>query len=218
MAQLRTQLEVAMRRPRASEEYQAALASCLLDVERLQALISGLLRLTREFNMGAHASQAVDLASVLRRAISEAAAVQPLSPGYGTNASIVVPDTRWRTCGWHGEILASAFRNVIENALRYAPGAPPAITLQRTNGTVRVLISDCGPGVPEADRERIFQPLVRLDQVRTIGAECGGFGLGLTSARMAVQAYGGELTCLARTDGQSGAAFLFVLKEIQDNE
>jgi signal transduction histidine kinase len=61
-------------------------------------------------------------------------------------------------------------------------------------------VTDSGPGVPEQDRERIFDRLVRLDAARGRDAESGGLGgagLGLAIARGVAHAHGGELRCVA---------------------
>lgn len=95
--------------------------------------------------------------------------------------------------------LAQVLANLVDNA-RQATGV---------GGTVRIrvdvtgfTVSDDGPGVPESERERIFDRLVRLDDARD--RRSGGSGLGLAIARGVVRAHGGELTCEA---SESGAVF-----------
>jgi signal transduction histidine kinase len=114
----------------------------------------------------------------------------------------------------HGDadLLRAAFGNVFENAARYAPGEPPTVRVEPSAEQVRVVVSDRGPGVPEVERERIFQPLTRLDAARTVGGAADGFGLGLATARSAVRAFGGDLVCRGRADGAAGAAFVFTLR------
>jgi signal transduction histidine kinase len=75
-------------------------------------------------------------------------------------------------------------------------------------GAVTVLVTDTGPGVPPADRERIFDRLVQLDEART--ADGGGAGLGLAIARGIARAHGGDLRCVDPPDG-TGAAFALTL-------
>jgi two-component system OmpR family sensor kinase len=90
--------------------------------------------------------------------------------------------------------LAAIIRNLVDNALRAAgPSGSVALTLaQRANRAV-LEITDSGPGVPPADRERIFERLVRLDSARS--TDSGGSGLGLAIARGYARAHGGDLTC-----------------------
>jgi signal transduction histidine kinase len=71
-----------------------------------------------------------------------------------------------------------------------------------------VRVTDTGPGVPPADRERIFDRLVRLDEARS--ADDGGAGLGLAIARGIARAHGGDLRCTDPPGGR-GVAFALVL-------
>jgi signal transduction histidine kinase len=105
--------------------------------------------------------------------------------------------------------VAAILRNLIDNALR-AVGAAGAIgvRLDQQDGGATVEVADSGPGVPVAERERIFDRLVRLDQSRS--ADRGGAGLGLAIARGYARAHGGELTC---EPAGTGALFRLTLPE-----
>lgn len=99
--------------------------------------------------------------------------------------------------------VAQILSNLLDNARRYTPpGGRISVDVAGRQGVVEVTVTDTGIGVPAADRERIFDRLVRLDTVR--GREHGGAGLGLPIARALASAHGGSLTCLPH---QGGAAF-----------
>ncbi len=87
-------------------------------------------------------------------------------------------------------IMERVIANVTANALRYSPGgSPPLLTASARGGTVILRVIDHGPGVPEADRDRIFAAFQRLgDTGSTIGV-----GLGLTVSRGLTEAMGGTL-------------------------
>lgn len=90
--------------------------------------------------------------------------------------------------------VSGILRNLIDNALRSAGPTGQLHLITRPLGQqVVVEVWDNGPGVPPADRERIFERLVRLDSARA--ADSGGSGLGLAIARGFARAQGGDLTC-----------------------
>ena len=93
--------------------------------------------------------------------------------------------------------------NLLDNACKYAgDGREALVTLRpRTAGGAEVLVSDRGPGVPAAHRERIFEKFHRVDE--TLTAEKGGAGLGLSIARQLARGLGGELRYQARAGGGS---------------
>ena len=202
LAQLRTGLELTLRRERQTQEYQTAAREALSDVARLEGLVAGLLELARIGSPETSPPRAVSLREVVRQAARSSGAAEPARQP--PDADVLVEGDP--------ELLATALRNVLENALRYAPRTPPEVVIQSEPMQVSLVVSDAGPGVPEADRERIFEPLTRLDPSRTIGASTQGFGLGLAIARAAIRACKGELFCRARADGKRGAEFVFVLR------
>ncbi|MEA3014924.1 MAG: hypothetical protein QOD42_3469 [Sphingomonadales bacterium] len=94
-------------------------------------------------------------------------------------------------------LLRRALRNLIENGVRHGGGARVAV---RAEGDAIALdVTDGGPGIPEADLERVLEPFVRLEASRN--RETGGSGLGLALARSAAQAHGGSLVLANRAEG-----------------
>ena len=102
--------------------------------------------------------------------------------------------------------LAGIVRNLMDNAIRAAgPQGSVDVVTGADQDWAYLDVVDSGPGVPPADRERIFDRLVRLDGARS--TDSGGSGLGLAIARGYARAHGGDVVCLARDDGLSGARF-----------
>lgn len=117
------------------------------------------------------------------------------------NDALLLVETQTLTVRGVSRLLRRVMRNLLENAHRYADGE---VTLQLTeaNGMAIVRVCDQGPGVPEALRERIFEPFFRLP-----GASegDGGVGLGLALVRAIVLRHGGTVVCTAGPHG--GACF-----------
>jgi signal transduction histidine kinase len=96
-------------------------------------------------------------------------------------------------------------RNLLENAAAAAaPGGRIQVTLEGSASEARVRVVDDGPGVPAADRERIFERFVRLDS----SSARPGSGLGLAIARAIARQHGGDLRC---DSVAGGASFTLVL-------
>lgn len=101
-------------------------------------------------------------------------------------------------------LLRRMIRNLLENAKRH--GAPPIqVRLSGTEGSTELTVCDHGPGVPEAARERVFNPFYR----HTGAKEITGAGLGLALVRQIARRHGGEARC-APQSGQ-GSCFIVVL-------
>ena len=88
-------------------------------------------------------------------------------------------------------LLARAMGNLLQNAMRYA-SSEIKIVFSNENGEFKLSVDDDGEGIPEADRETIFDAFKRLDASRDRGT--GGFGLGLSIAQQISQWHGGEIT------------------------
>jgi signal transduction histidine kinase len=94
-------------------------------------------------------------------------------------------------------LLRRLIRNLLENATRHAPGVPAQIEVRaRAEGGVRLLVSDRGAGIPDGERERIFEPFYRVP-----GSSGEGSGLGLSLVRQIARHHGGGVRCAARDGG-----------------
>jgi PAS domain S-box-containing protein len=96
--------------------------------------------------------------------------------------------------------MESVIRNLLENAARYAgPEASVRVSAGSEDGHVVVRVEDDGPGIPEAELERVFEPFFRLDQ--DLVRRGSGAGLGLSISRGFVRAHGGDIWIEQRTRG-----------------
>ncbi|WP_252913966.1 ATP-binding protein [Aliihoeflea aestuarii] len=80
--------------------------------------------------------------------------------------------------------------NIVGNAFRYAKKVE--VTATHSAGSLRIVVDDNGPGIPEARREDVFKPFVRLDEARN--QDASGTGLGLSIARGIARTHGGDIT------------------------
>ena len=98
--------------------------------------------------------------------------------------------------------------NLVENAIRYnKEGGAVRVSAEERADTVEILVQDTGSGIPEADRETIFQPFFRVDKSRS--RAYGGVGLGLTLVRKIVELHGG--TIRIAESGEGGTTFAVCL-------
>jgi signal transduction histidine kinase len=168
---------------------------------RLEELIQQLLLLAKadEGQLSAR-REAVDLAAVLTATVAHL-------PAHQVEAELRA-GTSLAVTGDAGH-LERLFRNIIENALRYA-ASRVVITATASGQVARVQIDDDGPGIPAADRSRVFDRFVRLDSSRERGT--GTTGLGLAIAREIVLAHHGEITLEERPGGGTRAVVTLPLK------
>ncbi|HYH33806.1 MAG TPA: GAF domain-containing sensor histidine kinase [Nocardioides sp.] len=100
--------------------------------------------------------------------------------------------------------LRTVLQNLVANALKFSPpGSPVSVTAVRLPAGWWVGVTDRGPGVPEQDRDRAFEPMVRLDRSKP------GSGIGLATCRRVVEAHGGRIGI--EDSALGGAAVWFTL-------
>lgn len=87
--------------------------------------------------------------------------------------------------------------NLVSNAVKF--GGSATVTLSLVEGSIAIMVDDQGAGVPDGERERLFEPFARLDSSRN--RSTGGVGLGLTIARTVARAHGGDILLLNRPEG-----------------
>jgi heavy metal sensor kinase len=180
---LTTQMELALKRDRPAPEYREVMETCLKAVQRMTALVEGLLHLSRA-DAGALKvrSDPVDLADVVRDALD---LVRPLAEQKGIGLTAHVQPHRIEG---DREKLGEAVLNLVTNAIQYnRPDGRVSATLE--NGILEV--ADTGPGMPEEDRSRVFERFYRADKARARNA--GGAGLGLAITKAIVEAHGGTI-------------------------
>jgi len=155
----------------------------LEESRRMRALIDKLILLARLENPEQRELETVDLAQVTGQAV---AALQVLD---ATPRVALQSATDVLVRGYEGE-LYDAVANLVENALKYAPGSSVEVRVRVKDGEALVDVSDHGPGIPSDEQTRIFD---RFYRGREHG-EAEGFGLGLAIAKRAVERAGGRLT------------------------
>jgi signal transduction histidine kinase len=184
VAAIRTSLEVA-RRKGDRADWPTVVDTALVEESRLERLLDDLLLLAAQDENGAAELRAepVDLAAL---ATTEAGRPRRVPVEVGLWAT----DESTLQIAADEDQLAHALSNLVDNAARYAMSAVH-ITLSGYEGIVRIVVDDDGPGIPPADRERVFERFTRLDDSRTRAQ--GGSGLGLAVVRAIVARHHGRI-------------------------
>lgn len=114
--------------------------------------------------------------------------------------------------------VVQVFRNLLENAIRYSPAGTQVTISSREDGdNVVFSVGDHGPGIPQEDRERIFERFYRVEKHRTKNGS-GSTGLGLAICKHIVEAHKGRIWVEAHDDGSSGVVFHFTLSAARSDE
>lgn len=203
VATVRQHAEVALAHPGRTDT--AALAGTVREeAVRMQRLVDDLLLLARaDENAAGVVGRSVDLDDLV---LEEVRRLRAASTGLridstGVGAARVTGDV---------EALRRLVRNLGENAARYAHARVVFTLADDGDGRVRLTVEDDGPGIPLADRERVFGRFVRLDESRARAAGAAGSGLGLAIVAEVAAAHRGTVTVEA-ADGPGGARFVVVL-------
>ncbi|EEF26202.1 sensory transduction histidine kinase, putative [Ricinus communis] len=104
------------------------------------------------------------------------------------------------------KLLRRMVRNLLENAARYGAGSTVEARLATVDGAVVLDVCDSGPGIPEVERERVFEPFYRVSGA---SEAAGGVGLGLSLVRQVARRHGGDASCLP--NGVRGCCFRVTL-------
>jgi two-component system sensor histidine kinase CpxA len=166
------------------------------EAERLNELVGQLLAITR-LESGAERvpAETVILEDLVHQVVEDADfEAKPL------NKEVKVLQLDKCRVSGSAELLRSAVENVVRNAVRYtADGTAVEVNLNWKLDTAMLTVRDHGPGVPETDLERIFEPFYRVSESRDRAS--GGAGLGLSIAERTVKLHGGTIQAANTGDG-----------------
>ena len=187
IAILLSHTELALSKPRSTDEYRQTLETCLRAVRRMKSLAEGLLTLARA-DAGKLDLQHDSIA--LDRLVEEGvASMQPLA--HEKSVSLFAQVEPVAVVGDAGR-LTQVLTNLLANAIAYnVPQGRVTVRLGCDNGEAVLAVADTGCGIPEADRQHIFERFFRVDKARS--RETGGYGLGLAICRSIVESHGGTI-------------------------
>jgi two-component system, OmpR family, sensor kinase len=163
------------------------------EIERLDSLISQVLKLARLHGTDApFAREAFDLDEVIEEVVRDAN-----FEGAVKNCSVRLEGAVHSAVNGNRDLVRSAIENVLRNAVRYSPpDAPVEVSVGRGGGGggggAGILVRDHGPGVPDRDLARIFEPFYRVAESRD--RDTGGEGIGLAITAQVMKAHGGSAT------------------------
>lgn len=159
----------------------------LRDLDEMEAMVASSLDFARD-EAADEPGQDIDLASTLE-AICD-----------NTSDMGLVAEFQWDgrlVCHCRPAAMKRALSNLIENAARY--GGATRVRARRHERMVEVVIEDSGPGIPEAELDKVFSPFYRVEGSRN--RKTGGIGLGLAVARSIVRSHGGDIRLENRAEG-----------------
>ncbi|WP_375491454.1 sensor histidine kinase [uncultured Jatrophihabitans sp.] len=202
LASLRVQLEVSQRLG-PDTDWSEVIDDVLVDVDRLDRLVEDLLTLARlDESAGQSRREPVRLDEL----------VTTLVEGYASARVPVRARTQPVEVSGDAEALRRVVINLVNNALRYATSLITVdLSTTRDDGrpAARLVVEDDGPGIPEAERLRVFDRFYRVQESRS--RDTGGTGLGLPIVRDIARNHGGRVQLSGRADGEPGLRAELVL-------
>jgi len=202
-------------RTRNEAERDLAIRAIDQEARRLSRLVENVLRFTRI----EHGSNVLALESVdVQRVVADVA----------THFAPLVSDVRIETRLPGASVMALAdadalrqvLLNLLDNAVKYGPPSQVVrVTVQEVDAQVEIAVDDEGPGVAEADRERLWHAFERgaprVNEASAMRRPDAGTGLGLTIVRTLVEGMDGRVACSARPDGAGGTRFVLRLRSAE---
>jgi signal transduction histidine kinase len=194
LTRLRNRAEEALRSGKGEVEYRAALEGTIEESDELIRTFNALLMIARAESGQASTPMIQFDAAEIARGVGEL--YDPLADDRGL--ALKIEAERPLPVRGNRELVTQALANLVDNAIKYARpgggqanGAPADVVVEASGDTesVRLSVSDRGPGVPAGDRERVVQRFVRLEQSRSEP----GSGLGLSLASAVAHLHGGTL-------------------------
>jgi signal transduction histidine kinase len=188
LSTIRTELEVGLAYPDRAEWSKVAEDS-LIEVARLEELTRDLRILTRSHSMQAAAALPMQLSDMVA---AEVALRRP-DRGVGYRTELIPANI-----SADPDAVVRVVRNLFDNAERHARAEIRVVVWRDLNDVILSVAND-GPSIPAEERERIFEPFMRLDEARSL--DVGGSGLGLAIVRSIMAALGGSIVAVAVEHG-----------------
>ncbi len=164
-------------------------AKILATLDEMQAMTEATLGFARE-DATEETFQETDLSALCKSVVADAADIDK-------DASFQAPEGTRVVVSCRPIALRRALRNIVDNALAY--GGRARVAVERSADAVVIVVDDDGPGIPDSDQARVFEPFVRLEESRN--RETGGIGLGMAIARTILRAHGGDVELKNRPEG-----------------
>jgi heavy metal sensor kinase len=209
LAVMRGDIEIALRRQRAPEEYQRVLTSNLEEILRLTRLIEDLLTLARAdtgrvelrcepIDLNQLCRQMVEYISPLAQQRNQMLSYEP--PATATSGGTVVNADTQR--------IKQLLLNLLDNAIKYTePGGQITLGLKTENSSAVITVADTGRGIPAEDLPHIFERFFRRS-AKTSDRSASGFGLGLSIVKWIVDSHHGQI----EAHNRDGKGTLFTVK------
>jgi signal transduction histidine kinase len=176
LSRLRARLELALLGPRDPVSQSEAIRAAIEEADRLLATFNALLSIAEaEAGAGGRAGEALDLGEVARAVVE---LYEPVAEENGF--ALRLDSTPGTVIRGDRHLLSQAIANLLDNAVKYGGASDIAIAVRRGEGRAVIEVADRGPGIPEGDRETVFDRFVRLEPSRS--TEGNGLGLSLVRA------------------------------------
>jgi signal transduction histidine kinase len=197
IAAMRAQLEVALQPAgRGSVEWPVVASSVLVEEQRLEELVTDLLLLA-----------SIDEQSSAKRDVAVSVSLRAVAAGQATRSrrvAVELGDGEDVMVAVRRDLVDRVIANLVDNAARHARSGV-RLTVSRRDDNARLVVDDDGPGIPAAERERVFERFARLDDARA--RDAGGAGLGLALVKAIAERHHGRVVI---DDAPLGGARLIV--------
>ena len=190
-----------------SEKQKGYFHLIVQECRRLSSLVENVLDFSRiRQGRKSYEFEPVDLAALVRQTVR---LMTPAAQEHQVNLELADPAAQndLQPC-WDGQAVQQALVNLLDNAIKHSPaGAAVKIRWEAEEKQIRIIVEDQGPGIPEEDRKRIFEPFYRRGS--ELRRETKGIGIGLSIVQHVAEAHGGCVLVESRP-GQ-GSRFILEL-------
>lgn len=190
---LRGTLEVLIRKPRTSEEYEQKIKTALGTIDRMSAMIDQLLALARVENSKNLVREELELITFLEEKADQISAEQQRNITFQSQVSVPIYITT------NEKSLEMILDNLLQNAIKYSPkGSPIYLRVGKSGHHPYIEVTDSGSGIDESHLEQIFDPFFREKEALDLGIP--GTGLGLAIVKKLAQESQIKLSVVSKKD------------------